>query len=169
MTINPSSPRFSGFICHELRRDPETQRRIFLFELTNDTTRYPLGRVACPESGRPGRDHPLVAFASQILPNLAAVGKDDRLEIMRKLIRQDSANWDIGKNHPGDAQGENLSDRGERLLQQSTAELKRNPNGSLSLMMDYDYDQQGGNLGEYLKQKKASPSTQPAGNPFQLQ
>jgi hypothetical protein len=152
------SPRFGAFICHEERRDPESQVRIFKFELTNDTSRYPLGRAVCPESGIPGKDHPLVALASQTIDLLGKLDKESRLEFLRRMIRMDSKNWDIGPKMPNDQQGECLADRGERLLQESTADLVRNSNGSLSMIMDYDMDLKGKSLTELLKQKKSVPS-----------
>jgi hypothetical protein len=157
MITSLGGPRFSGLICHDLRRDPETGVRIFKYELTNDTSQYPLGRVVCPESGLPGNDRPLVAYASWLLPELAKLGKEDRLEAVRKLIRLDSINWQIGKNKPTDLKDECLAERGERLLQESTAAIQRHPNGSLSMIMDYDLDQQGGNLTERLAQKQNKP------------
>jgi hypothetical protein len=160
--ISPAQPKFSSFICHEQRRDPETNVRLFKFELTNDTSQYPLGRVVCPESGLPGKDHPLVAFVSMLLPELAKLSKEERLEVMRKLIRFDSQNWEIGPSQPGDVKGECLADRKERLLQESTASLVKNPNKSLSLIMDYDLDQRGGNLTELLKQRKLSRASEQA-------
>lgn len=151
------TPKFSALVCHSQRRDPETGVRIFKYELTNDVTQYPLGRVICPESGKPGLDHPAVALISWMLPQLAKLGIEDRLEIVRKLIRLDSYNWQIGKNRPGDLRDEWLAARGQRLLQQSTADLFQNPNGSLKMVMDYNLDQRGGNLTALL-QKQRFPS-----------
>jgi len=156
------TPRFGAFICHEERRDPESQVRIFKFELTNDTSRYPLGRVVCPESGIPGKDHPLVALASQTIDLLGKLDKESRLEFLRRMIRADSQNWDIGPKKPGDTKSECLSDRGERLLQESTADIIRNPNGSLSMIMDYDMDLKGKSLTELLKQQKQNAQQDPA-------
>jgi hypothetical protein len=150
-------PKFSGLICDAQRRDPETGVRIFKYELTNDTSRYPLGRVVCPQSGQPGNDRLLVAFVSAILPTLAKLDKEDRLDIVRNLIRMDSQNWQIGKNKPTDFKDEALRDRGNRLLQQSTADLCKNPNGSLSMIMDYDLDQRGGNLTQLLERQQPPP------------
>src|SRR6478609_5779021 len=90
------TPRFGAFICHEERRDPESDVRIFKFELTNDTSQYPLGRVVCPESGPPGKDRPLVAMASQMIETIGQWDKEKRLEFLRRVIRADSKNWDIG-------------------------------------------------------------------------
>jgi hypothetical protein len=69
--FSSSAPHFSGLVCHQQRRDPEIGVRIFKYELTNDTSQYPLGKVICPESGNPGRDYQAVALASAILPQLA--------------------------------------------------------------------------------------------------
>ena len=157
------TPHFGVFICHEERRDPESQVRIFKFELTNDTSRYPLGRAVCPESGTPGKDHPLVALASQSIDLLGKLDKESRLEFLRRLIRMDSKNWDIGPKMPNDKQGECLADRGERLLQESTADIIRNPNGSLSMIMDYDMDLKGKSLTELLKQRKVATSPNDSG------
>jgi len=161
-----SSPRFGAFICHQERRDPESQVRIFKFELTNDTSQYPLGRVVCPESGILGKDHPLVAFASQTIDLLSKLDKENRLEFLRRLIRMDSHNWEIGPKMPDDKQGECLADRGERLLQESTADIVRKPNGSLSMIMDYDMDLKGKSLTELLKQKKQIASKTPVTSPY---
>lgn len=142
------TPKFSALVCNNLqnRRCPETGVRIFKYELTNDTSRFPLGRVVCPESGKPGLDHQAVAVLSACLPQLAKLTKQDRLEVIKKLIRLDSQNWQIGKNLATDTKDEVLADRGERLMQQSTADIQQNPNGSLSMIMDYDLDLKGQSL-----------------------
>ena len=164
-----SAPRFGAFILHndQCRRDPETGVRIFRFELTNDTSQYPLGRVVCPESGVPGTDDSAVALLSTCLPQLARLDKESRLEAMRNLIRLNSAYWQIGKNQPTDPAGERLADRGARLLQQSTATIQQNPNGSLSMIMDYDLDQRGISLTKLLQQQRQAVTSQPGGGQFQ--
>lgn len=158
--------KFSGLICHNTggRHDPENGSRIFRFELTNDTSLYPLGQVVCPESGLPGNSDPTVAFLSQCLPQLAMLNKENRLEVMRQLIRLNSGYWQIGKNLPTDVASERLSDRGMRLLQQSTADIQQNPNGTLSMIMDYDPDQRGISLTQMLKQAQ-HPQTQGIDSP----
>ena len=152
-----TQPKFSSLICNEQRRDPETGVRVFKYELTNDISQYPLGWVACPQSGKPGTNDPTVAFVAANLPVLAKLGKEDRLEMMRTLIRFNSRNWQIGKNKPTDFKDEVLADRGSRLLQQSTADIRQNLNGSLSMIMDYDLDQRGGSLTALLAQQQTHP------------
>lgn len=145
---------FSALICNnpQLRRCPESGVRIFRYELTNDTSRYPLGLVNCPESGKPGSEHQAVALAAQSLPFLLKLSKSDRLAFVKNLIKLDSKNWQIGKNLPSDLKDEVLADRGERLMQQSTADIYQNPNGSLSMIMDYDLDLKGQSLTALMAQ-----------------
>src|SRR5690242_18138207 len=82
-----SQPRFSAFICNTKGEPPErcskTGVRIFKFELTNDTSKYPLGQVVCPGSGFPGKNHFLVALASFCLPAFELISKEWRLKVMR--------------------------------------------------------------------------------------
>jgi|GEM_PF-2095854 len=155
-----SKPRFSALICNTdnkpgepPRRCPETGVRIFKYELTNDTSKYPLGRVVCPDSGFPGKNHFLVAVASFCLPVFELIGKEWRLKVMRFLIRKDSKHWEIGPNKPGETQHEILANRGARLLQQSTADVFMKKNGTRVMVMDYDLDKKGKSLTEVMNQK----------------
>lgn len=154
--ILPCPLQFSALICRnsQNRRDPETGVRIFRYELTNDISQYPIGRVVCPESGLPGNDDPAVALLSASLPQLAKLQNEDRLEVVRNLIRLNSSRWQIGKNKPDDLKGECLADRGARLLQQSTADIQVSPNGSQSMVMDYDLDLKGVSLTQLMAQQQ---------------
>lgn len=57
--------------------------------------------------------------------------------MVRKLIRLDSQHWKIGKHTAEDISHEYLASRGKGLLKDSTATIRRNPNGSLSMFMEY--------------------------------
>jgi hypothetical protein len=151
-SVKPNTPKFSALICHtkegadgqKPERCEQTGVPIYIFELTNNPN-IPLGRVGCPD-GPPGVISPAVEKLSEELPKLAQLGKEERLEEVRKAIRADSGKWQL-------PDGENLAkSRGKRLLQKSTADIKQNPNGSLSMIMDYDFR---GDLTESLKQQEA--------------
>lgn len=175
LQYHQAQPRFSALICHT-KPDPnhpgeplhcsQTDVRIFRFELTNDTSQYPLNRVVCPQAveteGINGTDDPWVGQLAAVLPQLTTRPVSERLEIIRNLIRAHSKFWQIGHNRPTDTQQECLADRGNHLLQQSTADIQYHPqNNTYSMNMDYDDPNQ--------KQDKLIKAIQTQNRPMPIQ
>jgi hypothetical protein len=131
--------RFGALLCHHQNKQycPVSGVRLFTYELTNDSA-YPLGLVSCPESGVKGKEHPMVAELAGQLPQLLTLSQEQRLMVMRQLIRQDAKHWHIGKTRYDDTHQECLADRGEHLLLDSTATITQHPNGSMRMIMAYE-------------------------------